>query len=150
MPFRHVFLTPTCHVSGFPLQVINVDAWIWWWGLLYNLCNLVATLHKSHINHCYNETRTSPSVFSAPTLTELDLGLLGWLLELNADSWLITAMVWTRLLVAYSFLLWSDCWVPTLIDFLLSKSTLLNRSSGLVREHLVQGVSFLLLLKLLS
>jgi hypothetical protein len=31
----------------------------------------------SHYNYFYNETRTSPSVFSAPTLTEIDLGLLG-------------------------------------------------------------------------
>jgi hypothetical protein len=84
-----VLLTPTCHVSWFPWQVINVDAWIWWSGLIYNLCNLVATLSESHIHHSYNETRTSPSAFSAPTLTELDLGLLGWLLLLNADCYLL-------------------------------------------------------------
>jgi hypothetical protein len=64
-----------------------------------------------------------------------------WLL----NCWLLTALVWTRLLVAYSLLLWSlhvsgltancsltpDCWnLPPL-----------SRSSGLDREHLVQGFS---------
>jgi hypothetical protein len=71
IPFRHVFLAPvwhvwvlltqTCHVSGFQWQVINVDAWIWWSAFILQLRNLVPTLHESHINHFYDETRTRSS-----------------------------------------------------------------------------------------
>jgi hypothetical protein len=77
----------SCDVYGFfwhvscvqvSVQIINVDFWIWW-SVVYS------KTYATPINRSYNETRTSPSVFSAPTLTELDLGLLGWLLMLNAD-----------------------------------------------------------------
>jgi hypothetical protein len=40
---------------------INVDTWIWWSGFILHLCNRVATLHESHINHFYYETRTRSS-----------------------------------------------------------------------------------------
>jgi hypothetical protein len=73
-----------------------------------------------------------------------------WRWLLNANCWLIT-----RLLVAYSLLLWSlhvyglttgfPRWLLTdncsLAHCWLSKPTLLSRSYGLVREHLVQGFS---------
>jgi hypothetical protein len=112
-------------------------------GLFYNLCNLVATLHKSH-----NETRTGFSTSVCLLFSQLPHWLnLTWVpwadcscWMLTANCWLTTTLVWTRLLVAYSLLLWS-LHVSGLTISDLSKSTLLSRSSGLVREHLVQGFS---------
>jgi hypothetical protein len=142
IPFRHVFLTPTCHVSGFPWLVINVDAWIWWSGLFYNSCNLVPTLHESH-----------KITFSVCLLcSQLPRWLnLTWVSCADCSRWMLTAH-WSPpwfeliswLLIPYCSdlsmsLIWllgshTDC-------FLLSKSTLLSRSFGLVREHLVQRFS---------
>jgi hypothetical protein len=208
-----------------------VDAWIWWFVVLfYNLCNLVATLHESHINHslarpqyscsCYsqytlrvdiriftrrslasnwssvdedlraqvkarrvsqraqtwrapararvmwthlNETRTRSSTSVCLLCSHLPRWLnLTWVSWTDCSRWmltanycLITALDWTRLLVAYSLLLWSlhasglTPGFSTLTDW-MSKSTLLSRSSGLVRYHPVQGFSFPQLLMLLS
>jgi hypothetical protein len=63
-----VLLTPTCHVSRFPWQVINVDIWIWWSDFILHLSSLL----------------------SAPTLTGVDLGLFGWLLLTESESYVTT------------------------------------------------------------
>jgi hypothetical protein len=61
IPFRHVFLTPTCHVSWLPWLVINVDVWIWWSGFILQLIQFFGALHKSPINDFNYETRTRSS-----------------------------------------------------------------------------------------
>jgi hypothetical protein len=97
----------------------------------------LATLHESRINHW-----TWLGSLGLTAHTECWLLTADWSppwFELN--SWLLIpycsvlsmSLVW--LLTALC------CWVPTLPDFLLSKSTLLSRSSTLVREHLIQRFS---------
>jgi hypothetical protein len=96
IPFRHVLLTPvwcvwvlltpTCHVFGFPWQIINdgsLDLMIS--CLFYSLCSLAATVHKSHINHSYNETRTSPSAFSGLSCHA------DWVSWADCSRWMLTA-----------------------------------------------------------
>jgi hypothetical protein len=99
-----------------------MDTWIWWSGLFYSLCNLVATLHKSHK---ITGTWTSLSVFSALTLTACSRSLLTASLLLLL--WLIlpasTALLGSFFLNVEIF--------PIIVEL-----------CGLVREHLVQGFSF--------
>jgi hypothetical protein len=140
-------LLTTCHVSGFPWQVINVDAWIWWSGFILHLYNLVATLHESHINHCNYMTRSMvfnvclSSLLSAPTLTDF------------------SSLVHIASLTAYFLLLWSlhvsD--LTSLVSSLLVVSRSLSRESDsiccnlplkyvlrvLISRHLVEGLIFL-------
>jgi hypothetical protein len=82
----------------FPRQVINVDTWIWGSGFILHLCNLVATLHESHINYFWYDTRTRSSKYVCLLCSQL----LHWLTSPISDLWflwLLTLLFW--LLIAY-------------------------------------------------
>jgi hypothetical protein len=129
---RHVFLTPTCHVSGFPWQVINVDTWICF------------TIYAISLLHFTSHTKSLLlSLFSAVS-SHADwtwLGSLG-LTALSTPGYLF--LLWSLHVSDLTAFFWSS-----ILWFLgshtncswLSKCTQLNISSGLMREHLVQGFS---------